>query len=372
MALVLRNTFIDIDFEGMERKGYPKRSSSAPPASKPLSWKTWEPLRNYCDLQDSGCAVACDTSTAESEDGLSSFAPAPSDSGSPSSTHQVVDADGCDSVPSTAEPPSAGKVTLCLDDALADLTTEGKSDSSTAQQPLSCGKFLLCLDATIQSTPGADVLWQRDDCVSESSVSSDCDVQTAYSDKVTLCLDASVRSSEGGDAGGRTKLSSRARAFVPTARGFCEETSPPAEGIGEEIRCVIQGVQEMLEGSPDVLGVQVSAGSMGETTTVLAELRSSGLEATTIEQTLSLLKATLLKMASESETVYVLGYHAEPFKDTKNGFKATIGCVTSLHEHSACWDVYELGCCTHGNRCRWWHPLPTDLMQILVELKQSS
>mmetsp|Transcript_71343 Transcript_71343/g.127231 ORF Transcript_71343/g.127231 Transcript_71343/m.127231 type:complete len:405 (+) Transcript_71343:85-1299(+) len=404
MALVLRNTFID--FAEPEIKRCARRSNSAPPTRKPLELKTWEPLQMYCDVRDNTSALACDASTAESDNELSSLTSASWDNGdlrntrtcwadaedhSPSSINAGSDADGLESASSTSRPASTGKVTLCLDAAIADTIGEGQSGSDDAKQPLSHSRLTLCLDASITGTPGADVMCDSDDCITESGDSIDWDVQTACSSsKVTLCLDATVTSD--GDAGSRTKLSSKARAFVPTAGGFCEEVelsskapafvpsaggfceecAPTSEGLGGEILGLIEGVREVLQGSPDVLSVQVSEGAMGETTTVLAELRSSGLEAANMAQTLSLLKATLLSMAAESETSYVLGYGAEPFKDTSDGFKATIGCVTPLQEHCVCWDTYELGFCTHRNTCRWLHPLPADLMQFVLVLKESA
>lgn len=50
--------------------------------------------------------------------------------------------------------------------------------------------------------------------------------------------------------------------------------------------------------------------------------------------------------------------------------KATIGCITPLQEHSACWDTYQKGFCPHRDTCRWCHPMPKDLMQLVVLLHE--
>mmetsp|Transcript_89446 Transcript_89446/g.154837 ORF Transcript_89446/g.154837 Transcript_89446/m.154837 type:complete len:291 (-) Transcript_89446:104-976(-) len=180
--------------------------------------------------------------------------------------------------------------------------------------------------------------------------------------KLTLCLDDTVTSTIGTPPGrAKTKLSSKARAFAPVA------------AVDPELSYLVETMRETLHSSPDVLSVTVSDGIMGGSATVLAEVRSSCscLGAATIFQMLCMLKATLLNAAAESETAYVLGYGAEPFQDLHCGFQATVGCVSPLQEHSVCWDTYEQGFCPRRNTCRWCHPLPSDLMQVVVMLKET-
>lgn len=197
-------------------------------------------------------------------------------------------------------------------------------------------------------------------CVADEkgSAASDKLPASTSSGKVTLCLDASITSTFGASAlEPQTRLNAKAPAFAPVAT------------VSDEIMSLVESVREVLQGSPDVLSVKVSDVAMGGTTTVLAEVRSSCQGSAIAQQTLSLLKSTLLNTASDSETTYILGYGAQPFQDTSSGFKATIGCVNALQEHSVCWDIYELGFCARRNSCRWCHPKPSDLMQLVVVLK---
>mmetsp|Transcript_64271 Transcript_64271/g.114701 ORF Transcript_64271/g.114701 Transcript_64271/m.114701 type:complete len:279 (-) Transcript_64271:135-971(-) len=198
-------------------------------------------------------------------------------------------------------------------------------------------------------------------CLEAEEGDSDAsDTQTPSSGKLTLCLDATVTSTIGASpAGSKTKLSSKAAAFAPHA------------AVPDEIRYLVEQLREVLQASPDILSVKVSEGFMGGSTTVLAEVRSCSVGAAMVGQTSCLLKATLLNTAAESESTYVLGYKSQPFQDTADGFKATVSCVSSLQEHSVCWDTYELGYCPRRNTCRWCHPLSKDLLQIVVMFKTS-
>jgi len=197
------------------------------------------------------------------------------------------------------------------------------------------------------------------ECLNEGSESRASEALPPRSGKVTLCLDATVTSSVGVSARRpQTRLSANAPAFAPAVAA-----------TNEEIYTLIESVREVLQASPDVLSVKASDVVMGGTTTVLAEVRSSCPGAAIAQQTLSLLKTVLLDTASESTSTYILGYRSQPFQDADCGFKATVGCVSALQEHSVCWDVYEHGYCARRNCCRWCHPLASDLTQLVVTIK---
>lgn len=344
MTLVLKNTFLDI--AEPEEKVHARRSSSAPPAWKPLN-----PCHDGIEW-DGNAALPSDVSTpsnwstAESDDESSPLTTEGSvgdlDGQDTDDAYPTTDyiAEGSEYAASDTQPPSKGKVTLCLDALGFTSETEGSDYASSDTHTSSNGKFKLCLDATVESSP----------VVPTNAM--------------------------------KTKLSSKAPAFAPgCTRGVPDHvcnTEPdghsmpwPVGVMNKEIHVLVQRVREVLQKSHDILSVNVSESSMGGTTSVHAVVRRGSLGAVLKGQTALLLQNTLLATAEQSESTYILGYKAQPFQDTQDGFKATVGCVTALQEHSICWDTYELGFCPRRNTCRWCHPLPKDLMQLVVTIEES-
>lgn len=301
MTLILKNTFLDI--LEPEEKVNTRRSSSIPPAWKPLN-----PCPEDCDC-DVDAALWSDVSTRSNWSWAES-----DDESSPMTGGSLRDGDACDACDHAVD--------------------EIESVTSDAQTP-SAGRLTLCLDAAVSSTVGP------------------------VPARVKTKLNSKARSFAPFSGEPETKLSSKAPAFAPQA------------AVPDEMRYLIEQVREVLQASPDILSVQVSEGFMGGTTTVLGEVRSCSLGAAQLGQTISLLKATLLNIAAESESTYVLGYKAQPFQDTRDGFRATVSCVSSLQEHSVCWDTYQLGYCPRRKTCRWCHPSSKDLLQLVVMFKES-
>jgi len=160
------------------------------------------------------------------------------------------------------------------------------------------------------------------------------------------------------------RLNPEAPAFEPT---------PSAQGgtsLPTEIHTVISAAKQALLGSPSVVDVKVAEGSLGQTTTVVAEVHST-LGPFGSHEILQLAKAALLGAAARSQITYVLGYFEAPFQDMcDSGFRAVIGSIPTNMQDSICWDTYQRGFCPRRSLCRWCHPLETDLAPLHVILKR--
>lgn len=79
---------------------------------------------------------------------------------------------------------------------------------------------------------------------------------------------------------------------------------------------------------------------------------------------LGFVKEALLKSAAESKSVYVLGYRAQPFVDTPEGFVATL---CGMHnEEQACWDMFASGVCCRGGCCPLQHPVRLTSVNVIA------
>jgi hypothetical protein len=72
------------------------------------------------------------------------------------------------------------------------------------------------------------------------------------------------------------------------------------------------------------------------------------------EYVLGLAKSALFSTTSVSDTVYILGYAAQPFVSKSQGFVAILGDMQD--DTQACWDMYSKGKCSRDCVCRWQHP----------------
>lgn len=160
-----------------------------------------------------------------------------------------------------------------------------------------------------------------------------------------------------------TKLNPQARLFQPVV---------PGTPVPQELAAVIGVTSEALRCSPCVHSVDVSGIAMGSTTTLTVRVEPGSLATLGSQRLLSCAKEALLGAAARSQSTYVLGYLARPFKDLgTTGFGAQVGFVTSAQEKVTCWDTYQRGFCPRRATCRWCHPLESDLIQIVVKLQEA-
>lgn len=158
-----------------------------------------------------------------------------------------------------------------------------------------------------------------------------------------------------------TKLSSKARLFeLPLPR---------------DIRNVLMAVTASLRNIPKLLNVQMSDGKLGGTTTIVFS-HARGLQTFDFVKILATLKMVFLAAAESSEETYVMGYDGKPFaatgtgKNTTWGFSAKLSSVPAAQQDTTCWDTYRTGFCPRQSTCRWCHPLDSDLLNVVVMLRQ--
>lgn len=120
--------------------------------------------------------------------------------------------------------------------------------------------------------------------------------------------------------------------------------------------------------------VQLTEAPMGGTTAVTVHmLPSVTFSSDDLARTA---QAALLKAAQRSEVVYVMSYGSQPFQDCSNSggtrFSASLALVERSQHHLACWETYQQGRCSRLSSCRWRHPVASDLLQMVVEIKRAS
>jgi hypothetical protein len=155
------------------------------------------------------------------------------------------------------------------------------------------------------------------------------------------------------------RLSSSAAAFKPVSQ---EQPEPIHYSYKESFSSVLNSVTEALHHSNLTRAVEVSEDS--QDCYMIIKLSSEGDDLK--EDVLSLTKEALLGAASQSKSVYVLGYCApNPFNVTSQGFEATLGVMENAP--SACWHLYKKGFCRHDVECNKAHPVCKLTLRVLVE-----
>jgi len=130
---------------------------------------------------------------------------------------------------------------------------------------------------------------------------------------------------------------------------------------------VLDAAAQVLDATPDVLSTKVSTGSAGTLSTLSIRLVQKSHEDSI--RVIAIAKAALLEAAAHSECVYVLGYEAIPFVDSRHGtgFSGTLAIASGQH---CCWDTYQNGICRRGQKCKWRHPGRYEIQPIQVVVHQ--
>jgi len=148
------------------------------------------------------------------------------------------------------------------------------------------------------------------------------------------------------------KLDVKAPLFTPSCR--------PSDGAAG----LVASIKELLMLAPGVVSVEVQSGSVGTLTTISIKLDST---IAAVDSVKYAAKMVFLDAAANSESVYVLGYAAEPFTDLNESVFATMfATLPRSWECSACWDTYQYGTCQRGKSCKKWHPGKTELHPVRV------
>lgn len=169
----------------------------------------------------------------------------------------------------------------------------------------------------------------------------------------------------------RTEVPRSTRTSLSAQAGMFKPEGPPA---ASEVSEVLRAVKQALAQEPSVRAVQLTKAPMGGMTTLTVHMLPSmtfcGEDLARVAQ------AALLKAAQRSEVVYVMGYGSQPFQDYGHSggtrFSASLALVERSQHHLACWETYQQGRCSRLSSCRWRHPVASDLMQMVVEIKRAS
>jgi len=151
---------------------------------------------------------------------------------------------------------------------------------------------------------------------------------------------------------GAQQLDGRAHRFTPNSKS------------ADVFHTLLASVKECLLLAQGVVGVEVHSGAVGTLTTVSILIDPNG---ATIASVVDAAKTLFLEAAANSDTVYVMGYEAEPFTSLSDAMFATmLACCPIPWHHSACWDTYQYGACPRGKSCKWQHPGKRELQPVRV------
>jgi len=162
------------------------------------------------------------------------------------------------------------------------------------------------------------------------------------------------------------RLSSKAKAWTPGGVSL----PPPVpkgrfvlqcEAIMAAVKAALASCQYVCGPAPDY-GVEVKLDPEGWCITT--HVHPAAVPRT--EQILSIAKEALLCAATQSETVYVLGYSARPFQATPWGFIARMGDLQG-NWHHACKDIFRQGYCPRGEKCYYGHPGSQATVNFMVQ-----
>jgi len=154
------------------------------------------------------------------------------------------------------------------------------------------------------------------------------------------------------------------RSFVTPNATQCPRT-PWAD-----VHAVIASAQEAMLLNDHVKRVSLTPGPMGGATGLVAEVRGGVDKGSSA---LTAAKAALLAAAEKSETVYVMGYAANPFRDDGDtGFQCCMGHLPTSLRGNGCWDNVQKGFCPRRSSCRWCHFDGPDLLTVVVQLQASA
>lgn len=153
---------------------------------------------------------------------------------------------------------------------------------------------------------------------------------------------------------------------VAPAPGGAARAFPPCCARAREVQHVLASVREMLATAPSVASVAIDFGRPGALASISVRLDPRAF-AWRLDETIVVSKSALLEAAANSQSVYVLGYDADPFQNaSRSVFTLTLATIPNEWECSPCWETYQSGYCTRGKRCRRRHPGRNDLQPVRV------
>jgi len=139
-----------------------------------------------------------------------------------------------------------------------------------------------------------------------------------------------------------------------------------------QVESIVESAKKALSNSSAIASVDIHESSISWNREYCQGLTITAWQAQDIggkgrDQILKLAKNALLKGAEHSESVYVLGYGAKPFTTCDFGFHTVLGGM--YDQSKACWDCFSKGSCKREWDCRWQHPACQ--LPIKVEIRTS-
>jgi hypothetical protein len=153
---------------------------------------------------------------------------------------------------------------------------------------------------------------------------------------------------------------------------------PPMPAPSEEVTAVLSAAKSALLGNKHVADVKLvpELCTPGTASTLNVELKPLGAkeDQDAEKEVCCAGKAALIAACDHSQSTYVMGYEASPFKDVTSsdepGFRATISAVPDSMQELVCWEMYQKGTCRNQGMCQWYHPVPAHLLPIQLILRR--
>jgi len=146
-------------------------------------------------------------------------------------------------------------------------------------------------------------------------------------------------------------------------RGSAPLFTPNCKAFGDA-NDVLASVKQLLMFAQGVASVDVQSSAEGTLATISIQVDTN---VSTKSKVIAASKLVLLEAAANSQTVYIMGYEAEPFKDLSESMFATmLASLPIAWQHSACWETYSQGVCPRGKCCKWQHPGKRELQPVRV------
>lgn len=352
MNVVVRNTFLHLsnDFESADVVSV-GRSSSAPPTSRKDKWGD-----DHCDA----ASVTTRSKTARSS---TSSCVEIDESASLSATDQHQDAlphsyssHADDHVVAEAHPSSQAKVSSTeaqqhIDDltqAVLGIWSKMKSAEATKSLNVDCSGSCSS-HGGVNMFAGPSFAWVPVP-VMQGQPPSQCN-------DILMASGGSVVQVQPSTGPRRTPL----RTTLTDGKLPCFVPCCKASGDSND---VLSSFKQLLKLAHGVADAQIESGKAGTLTTIAI---TSDASVASVSEIIAKAKLLLLESAANSQSVYVMGYEAEPFKD-----KSRSECVAMLAfmpvewQRAACWDIYQKGKCHRGKACKWQHPGKRQLQPIRI------
>lgn len=397
MAVVVKNTFLDVAAEQAEVTGSRRRCRSVP--------RQWKPHSFPQQLKCGGSSVSHTSQETESpRSDLSFFSAMESEGCVSRMTSGAFCGRCCDDTDSRSEAcdwssieaDMLGSPNSCFNCPTPTSTAPPSpiaSPRSFCQQPLlqSC----LC-----EESGGGEmnrVLCYLRSCPCSSTpceVNARCDEGKSVSDSAAMLPSSSEiagadhlhrnADSAASTQHMRTKLKSESAAFRPVQADARHEVmlqghqsndghhTPPVE-TDTRVDTVVNAAYIALTSCGQTQDVKLYKGSSASPSAnivLTAELSHGPSPAARCYDVMHLAKQSLEAIAARLPTTALLSARIQK-EEHGYSLRSNIACVPKDAEDRMCWDLFKRGHCPRRGQCRWYHPTDSDINRIKITIKYS-